>query len=389
MTVLVNGTGLNIDPTDPAQAAVKGITVPAQPQVQPAIATSGIAPVPAAPTATAATQGVTPAPAVNPQLPDLQDAGVASRVAQITSEDSPLMEQARAQGLQQANARGLLNSSIGISAAQDSALKTALPIAQQEAQQAANSNTQRYDLAAQMDRLRAQAGFSSQAAAENYAYTSALNTQGYAYQAQQQQNQNQFQKDMAAIAQGNSVDLANLNATLQSKLQAQGNTEQLQRMSADFANQLGLQANAASNAINQIKAQGDVQTSLQANQFVEAMKELQLSLNEQNSVAMANAAVNLFNAEAGLRAALLSNDNIPAAERAGYEQQISALTGPTRNYISAVLGYVPQGGTEPATTTGVAPATTPTTGATGGIAPVSGGIGGGGGNNDFTRFQNA
>jgi hypothetical protein len=247
------------------------------------------------------------------------------------------------------------------------------PIAQQEAQQAANSNSQRYDLAAQMDRLRAQAGFNSQAAAENYSlYTSALNTQGYAYQAQQQQNQQQFEKDMAAVQQGNAVDLANLNATLQSKLQAQGNTEQLQRMSADFANQLGLQSNAATNAINQIKAQGDVQLNLQANQFQEAMKELTLSLNEQNSVAMANAAVNLFNAEAGLRSALLSNDNIPAAERAGYEQQISALTAPTRNYISAVLGYVPSGSSTPTTTNpGVVPPS-------GGIAPATGAAAGGG-----------
>jgi hypothetical protein len=371
MTAFVNGTNLNVDPTDPNAATVKGITPPSQPQVQPAIST-GIAPVPTAPPASTATSGVTPYTPPPQDLPAVKDDGVATRVAALTSEDSPLMQQARTAGLQQANARGVLNSSIGIGAAQDSAIRAALPIAQQEAQEAANSNSQRYDLAAQMDRLRAQAGFNSQAAAENYSYTSALNTQGYQYQAQQAQNQQQFEKDMAAVQQGNAVDLANLNATLQSKLQAQGNTEQLQRMSADFANQLGLQSNAATNALNQIKAQGDVQLNLQANQFQEAMKELTLSLNEQNSVAMANAAVNLFNAEAGLRSALLSNDNIPAAERAGYEQQISALTAPTRNYISAVLGYVPSGSSTPTTTNpGVVPPS-------GGIAPATGAAAGGG-----------
>jgi len=52
----------------------------------------------------------------------------------IMDPNSPLMVQAATQGNQQSNARGLQNSSIGISAAQDSMLKAAVPIAQQDAQ---------------------------------------------------------------------------------------------------------------------------------------------------------------------------------------------------------------------------------------------------------------
>lgn len=368
------------DPTDPNKAPVTGITPPAIPGtgIAPAPApapapASTPAPVPTAATPGAATAGVTPYTPPQQDLPALQDTSVASRVAALTSQDSPLMQQARTAGLQQANARGVLNSSIAAGASQNAAISAALPIAQQEASQAQQSNTQRYDLSAQMARLGAQAGFDSQARGENYGYTAALNTQSYAYQAQQQQNANQFQKDMAAIQQGYQVDTANLQATLQSKLQSQANNEQIQRMGVDLANQLQLQQAQSASSLAQIAAQGGVQLQLQTNQFQEAMKELTTSLNEQNSVAMANASVNLFNAEAGLRSALLGNTNLPAAERAAYEQQISALTAPTRDYVSQVLGYVPNSGstTPPATTA----TPTPTTGT--GIAPIgsSGGNG--------------
>jgi hypothetical protein len=376
-------SNLQKDPTDPNAADVTGIAPPAQPQA-----------VPAAPSASEAQSGIAPVSSVQtPQnLPDLQDAGVASRVAQLTSEDSPTMLAARTAGMQYANSRGLVNSSIGAGAAENEAIKAALPIAQQEASQAFQNNTQRYDLAAQMDRLRAQAGFESQARAENYGYSAALNTQSYQYQAQQQQNQNQFAKDMAAVQQGYAIDTANLNATLQSKLQSQANNEQIQRMGVDLANQLQLQEKQASSALAQIAAQGDVQLKLQANQFQEALKELSLTLNEQNSIAMANAAVNLFQAEAGLRASLLQNENMPAAERAAYEQQISQLTAPTRSYISAVLGYVPQASASaPVAAQEPVPAYTPPTytppayvapsyngGDYGGIAPIDYGGGGGG-----------
>lgn len=362
---LALGTNLQIDPTNPDQAPVLGIASPAQP-------IAGIAP---APTAAQATTGIAPASAPPQDLPALQDTGVASRVAQLTAEDSPLMKQARTSGLQAANARGVLNSSIAAGASEGEAIRAATPIAMQEAQQAQASNTQRYDLSASMARLAAQAGFESQARAEGYSYSAALNQSGYAFQAQQQQNQNQFQKDMLEVQQGHEVDMANLQSTLQSKLQSQANDEQIQRMGVDLGNQLKVQSEAATNALNQIAAQGNVQLQLQTNQFQEALRELTLTLNEQNSIGMANAAVNLFQAEAQLRAALMANDTMPAAERAAYEQQISALTGPTRDYISKVLGYVPTAAGAPAptpTTGGIAPTPGPIPVTGGGVSPISG-----------------
>ena len=76
------------------------------------------------------------------------DESVTRAVTQTMAQDSPLMTQARTQGLQQGNRRGLLNSSMAVGAAQDSAYRAALPIAQQEAQQASARNMQSMDIAA-------------------------------------------------------------------------------------------------------------------------------------------------------------------------------------------------------------------------------------------------
>jgi hypothetical protein len=61
------------------------------------------------------------------------NATVAGQVAKITSEASPLNDLAKTQAAQQANKRGLLNSSIAVGAGQKALYESALPIAQQDA----------------------------------------------------------------------------------------------------------------------------------------------------------------------------------------------------------------------------------------------------------------
>lgn len=62
-----------------------------------------------------------------------QNETVAGQLDGILDPNSPLMTQAQRYGKEYANRRGLLNSSIGISAAEDSMIKNALPIASQDA----------------------------------------------------------------------------------------------------------------------------------------------------------------------------------------------------------------------------------------------------------------
>jgi hypothetical protein len=58
---------------------------------------------------------------------------VRSQLQQIIADDSPLMQQARARAMQSANARGLLNSSMAMTAADAALYDAAMPIAQQDA----------------------------------------------------------------------------------------------------------------------------------------------------------------------------------------------------------------------------------------------------------------
>lgn len=85
-----------------------------------------------------------------------QSSSVAKRVTGLMSQNNPLIQQARAQGLQSSNRRGLLNSSMGVQAGQTAAYGVALPIASQESDQVHQRNLQGSELLGAKDRLNAQ-----------------------------------------------------------------------------------------------------------------------------------------------------------------------------------------------------------------------------------------
>jgi len=84
-----------------------------------------------APPRLAAPRPLTPPPKIWTE----QNADVTPRLKGLLDSGSPLMQQAETAGLQQANKRGLLNSSMAVGAAQGEAYKVAVPIASQEASQ--------------------------------------------------------------------------------------------------------------------------------------------------------------------------------------------------------------------------------------------------------------
>lgn len=60
----------------------------------------------------------------------------------IISKGGPLMKQAETRGYQAANSRGLLNSSMGVKAAQNAVYDVAVPLASQQVNAAANQGNQ-------------------------------------------------------------------------------------------------------------------------------------------------------------------------------------------------------------------------------------------------------
>jgi hypothetical protein len=115
-----------LDPNNPVDTAV----VPPTPDAPPIINS------PAVPV-------LTP-PVVEPPKVEVDPTKTtAAQLSGIINENSPLMQQAQTAGKQYANQRGLLSSSLGAQAAQESVLKAATPIAQSDANiysQAANTN---------------------------------------------------------------------------------------------------------------------------------------------------------------------------------------------------------------------------------------------------------
>lgn len=74
----------------------------------------------------------------------LAETDIGALVTGITSQDSPMMESARLKGLQQAQARGLLSSSMAVQSAEQAAYDAALPLAQTQAQINASQNESRF-----------------------------------------------------------------------------------------------------------------------------------------------------------------------------------------------------------------------------------------------------
>lgn len=115
---------------------------------------------------------------------------------------SPLMQQARTQGLQQANRRGLLNSSLAVGASEDAAHRVALPIAQQAASQgygAIESSRQRTFQGSQADRDRALAREQQK---RDIASRETMAAKDRALSTEQQKRQYAFQGEQAGLDRG-------------------------------------------------------------------------------------------------------------------------------------------------------------------------------------------
>lgn len=99
---------------------------------------------------------------------------VEGRLSGLLANESPYMLSARTKAQQQANQRGLLNSTMAATAGEKAAIETALPIAQQDASyyQTQGINAQQGDI--QKGLYETQGNISSQLAEEKFTYDRAL-----------------------------------------------------------------------------------------------------------------------------------------------------------------------------------------------------------------------
>lgn len=193
-------------------------TALAQPTILPASATYNPA------TATAAKAGATSWQVGAPQT-------VAGQIKDIVDANSPLMQQAETGAKQAANTRGLLNTSMAVGAGHEAVLRTALPIAQQDASTFANAGQYNAEAANTTSRFNAgneqQVGLIKAEAANQASQFGAQQKNALAIaQAQLAADTNRLNAQQVntmvinQLDQANKIQLADIQATYSNQMQA-------------------------------------------------------------------------------------------------------------------------------------------------------------------------
>lgn len=236
---------------------------------------------PATANATAATAGTTAwkpgaSATVQGQLTSVLDAG------------GPLQDRAATKAAQTMNGRGLLNSSMAITAGQSALYDAALPIAQQDA--TVNANAGQFNANASNTAALTNAGLATDVSKTN---AGAVNTATGA-QAQQgatavlQANDITNQNAMQAKDLASRYDLANLDVASRASLQAADAANQQKLQAANAVLQTGLQA--TDNAVKQSMQayQLGVQQAMQGKDNETKMAVATLDANTQSKLAEVN-----------------------------------------------------------------------------------------------------
>lgn len=155
------------------------------------------------------------------------DQTVNGLLAKYLNAGSPIMQQAESNARQAANARGLANSSLAVGAAQQAAMNSMLPIAQQDA--TTNNNAAQFNAGA--ENAAKQYGATNQQQV-NLANQSATNSASQ-FNAQQSNAQSQFNASQSndllktSLDMDNRTALANIEANYKTLMQANSSAGEL------------------------------------------------------------------------------------------------------------------------------------------------------------------
>lgn len=218
-----------------------------------------------------------------------EDDSVEGRVKGLVDVNNPLMQQARTQGTQAANRRGLLNSSIAAGAAQSAVIDKAVPIATADANITAQKN-----LSAQ-GHVQTKEIVGIQEAGQNTRLDKQLTTQ----------------RDIAAGEQAAAKERLGMQLTSQERVALEDRNAAMARtqVTEAGATQRNTDNNTAAMARTTVTEAG-----------ADRRQDSQNRTTVQ--VAAGNATINLAQIRSGSINAITSNPNIPADARAGLIRQM-------------------------------------------------------------------
>jgi len=162
------------------------------------------------------------------------------QLAQILNSNSPLMRRASTQGMQVANSRGLLNSSMAAEASQGAMIDRATPLAQQDASTYFQNN-------------QANAGRQQQAFLNDQQYRNQLSLNEQGYQFDMGRMQQQFNNEMQRMGYAYELDQRNIPQNYAANISAQ-TLQNVQAIQADPNLEPAAKQAAIKNAIDMANA---------------------------------------------------------------------------------------------------------------------------------------
>lgn len=189
------------------------------------------------------------------------DQTVEGRVEGIIAKNSPLMQQAESRAMQQANSRGLINSSIAATAGQSAVLDAATNIGRQDAQTFANAesqNAQSANAASQFGSAAKNTASLTNAAADNAAAT---NNAKFANDAEMSNTDAINKATTANLGAASNQHLAGIEAQYKQLTQGSASAASIMNTAQQSIN--AIIANTNLDAAAKDKAVTDIRTNLQ------------------------------------------------------------------------------------------------------------------------------
>ncbi len=231
-----------------------------------------------------------------------QNATVAGQLNKITATSSPLIDQATTAGKQQSQARGLLNSTMGITAGLDAAYRTALPIAQQDANTFASAG--QFNAGAANTTSQFNAGAANEVG---------MQREGFAQQERLQAGDFAQQNKTQAADLASRYNLAKMDVESRAALQA-----------ADAANQQKLQAANAALQTGLAASDAAVRQSMQV--YDAAIKQAMQGLDNDNKLQLATMDADNRVKLAGIEAEYKNQLQASQSMAASYQSMVDGMS---------------------------------------------------------------
>lgn len=251
-----------------------------------------------------------------------------AELARIMGQDSPLMAQARANAAQQANARGLMNSSMAAGMTQAEMVKAATPLAQQNAQQAFQREMENTENRQESEM------FTAEQQNQLTALGAQLGTDVSMFNVEQLNSAIQLQSELrTAIEQGN-AEAANNAAQQLADL-----TRDAQAQQADLDYQASAEAAAATNALNDRVLQGITELNKQHMANLGAADIANIEGTYKQLIAMNNSASSLYSESLKAMAAVMDDPKMSTHQILAATSRIQVTLEASLRMISEVNGF--------------------------------------------------